>query len=53
MGAWLAVDVTQFEPAVERVMRRVCMNALVCDTMEVAMFVTWEKEHEVKCLFEM
>ena len=48
MGARLAVDVIQFEPVVERAMHHACGNALVCDTMEVAKFVTWEKSQEVK-----
>lgn len=47
-GARLAVDVIEFEPAVERAMHHACGNALVCDTMEVAKFVTWEKSQEVK-----
>ena len=47
-GARLAVDVIQFEPVVERAMHHACGNALVCDTMEVAKFVTWEKGQEVK-----
>ena len=44
----LVVDVIQFELAVERAMRHACGNALVWDTMEVAMFVTWEKGQEFK-----
>jgi structural maintenance of chromosome 1 len=47
-GARLVVDVIQFEPAVERAMHHACGNPLVCDTMEVAKFVTWEKGQEVK-----
>jgi structural maintenance of chromosome 1 len=47
-GARLAVDVIQFEPAVERAMHHACGNALVCDTMDVAKFVTWEKGQEIK-----
>lgn len=50
-GARLGVDVIQFEPAVERAMHHACGNALVCDTMEVAKFVTWEKGQEVKGVF--
>jgi structural maintenance of chromosome 1 len=50
-GAQLAVDVIQFEPAVERAMHHACGNVLVCDTMEVAKFVTWEKGQEVKGWF--
>jgi len=35
-GARLAVDVVQYEPAIERAIHHACGNALVCDTMEVA-----------------
>ena len=49
-GARLAVDVIQYEPAVERAMQHACGNALVCDTMEVAKYVCWEKGQEVKGL---
>ena len=47
-GARLAVDVIQFDPAVERAMHHACGNALVCDTMEIARFVCYDKEQEVK-----
>lgn len=47
-GARLAVDVIQFEPAVERAMHHACGNALVCDTMEVARYVCYDKGQEVK-----
>jgi structural maintenance of chromosome 1 len=47
-GARLAVDVIEFEPSVERAMHHACGNALVCDTMDVARFVCWEKGQEVK-----
>ncbi|KAL0960255.1 hypothetical protein HGRIS_011886 [Hohenbuehelia grisea] len=49
-GARLAVDVIQFDPAVERAMNHACGNALVCDTMEVARFVCYEKGQEVKAV---
>ncbi|KAN0084141.1 RecF/RecN/SMC [Tylopilus felleus] len=49
-GARLAVDVIQYEPAVERAMHHVCGNALVCDTIEVAKYVCWEKGQEVKAV---
>jgi structural maintenance of chromosome 1 len=52
-GARLAVDVIQYEPAVERAMHHVCGNALVCDTMEVAKYVCWEKGQEVKGRWRM
>jgi structural maintenance of chromosome 1 len=47
-GARLAVDVIQYEPAVERAMHHACGNALVCDTMDVARLVCWERGQEVK-----
>ncbi|KAF9517669.1 hypothetical protein BS47DRAFT_1339193 [Hydnum rufescens UP504] len=49
-GARLAVDVIQFDPAVERAMHHACGNALVCDTMEVARFVCYDKGQEVKAV---
>lgn len=47
-GARLAVDVIQFDAAVERAMHHACGNALVCDTIEVAKYVCWERGQEVK-----
>lgn len=47
-GARLAIDVIQYEPVVERAMFHACGNALVCDTMEVARYVCYEKGQEVK-----
>ncbi|KAE9404591.1 condensin complex subunit SMC1 [Gymnopus androsaceus JB14] len=49
-GARLAVDVIQYEPAVERAMHHACSNALVCDTMDVAKYVCYEKGQEVKAV---
>jgi structural maintenance of chromosome 1 len=47
-GARLAVDVIQYEPAMERAIHHACGNSLVCDTMEVARYVCYEKGQEVK-----
>ena len=47
-GARLAADVVQYEPAVERAIHHACGNALVCDTMEVARYVCYEKGQDVK-----
>ena len=47
-GARLAVDVIQYEPAMERAIHHACGNGLVCDTMEVARYVCYEKGQEVK-----
>ncbi|KAH9884117.1 cohesin complex subunit psm1 [Cubamyces lactineus] len=49
-GARLAVDVIHYDPAVERAMHHACGNALVCDTMEVARYVCYEKGQEVKAV---
>jgi chromosome segregation ATPase len=47
-GARLAVDVIQYEPVMERAIHHACGNALVCDTMEVARYICYEKGQEVK-----
>ncbi len=47
-GARLGVDVIQYEPAMERAIHHACGNALVCDTMEVARYVCYEKGQEIK-----
>lgn len=47
-GARLAIDVIQFDPAVERAMNHACGNALVCDTYDIAAYVCYEKKQDVK-----
>jgi structural maintenance of chromosome 1 len=47
-GARLAIDIITFDPSVERAMHHVCGNALVCDSMEVARNVCFERNQEVK-----
>lgn len=49
-GARLAVDVFQYEPAIERAIHHACGDALVCDTMEVARYVCYDKGQEVKAV---
>ncbi|KAN0065181.1 Structural maintenance of chromosomes protein 1 [Thecaphora frezii] len=49
-GARLAVDVVQFDSAIERAIHHACGNALVCDTMDVARQVVYEKKVEVKAV---
>ncbi|KAH9991916.1 cohesin complex subunit psm1 [Russula vinacea] len=49
-GARLAVDVIQYEPVMERAIHHACGNSLVCDTMEVARYVCYEKDQEVKAV---
>ena len=47
-GARLAVDVLEFDGSVERAIHYACGNALVCDSMDVAKHVVYEKGQEVK-----
>lgn len=49
-GARLALDVIDFDVAVERAMLFSCGNALVCDSLEVARHVAYDKGQEVKGL---
>ncbi|KAI0078626.1 cohesin complex subunit psm1 [Panus rudis PR-1116 ss-1] len=49
-GARLAVDVIQHDPAVERAIHHACGNALICDTLEIARFICYEKSQEVKAV---
>lgn len=47
-NARLALDVIEFDPAVERAMLFSCGNALVCDSMDIARHIVYEKKQEVK-----
>ena len=47
-GARLAVDVIQYDPAVERAIHHACGNALICDTSDIAMSVCVDKGQDVK-----
>ncbi|KIY53050.1 condensin complex subunit SMC1 [Fistulina hepatica ATCC 64428] len=49
-GSRLAVDVIQYDPVVERAMHHACGSALVCDTMEVARHICYDKGQEVKAV---
>nr|WJN25064.1 condensin complex subunit [Farysia itapuensis] len=49
-GARLAVDVIQYEPSIERAIHHACGNSLVCDTLEVARHVCYERKVEVKAV---
>ncbi|KZT66248.1 cohesin complex subunit psm1 [Daedalea quercina L-15889] len=49
-GARLAIDVIQFDPAVERAMHHACGNALVCDSYDIAAYVCYEKKQDVKAV---
>lgn len=47
-GARLAIDVISFDNSVERAMQHACGDALVCDSMEVARHVCYEKRQQIK-----
>ena len=47
-GARLAIDVITYDPSVEKAMQHACGNALVCDTMEIARHVCYDKGQEIK-----
>ncbi|KAF9402001.1 Structural maintenance of chromosomes protein 1 [Mortierella sp. AD011] len=49
-GARLAIDVVQYDEALERAIQYVCGNALVCDTMDVAKHVCYELNQQVKAV---
>ncbi|KAI0084077.1 condensin complex subunit SMC1 [Irpex rosettiformis] len=49
-GARLAVDVIQFDPTLERAIHHACGNALVCDTIDIARHVCFDKGQEVKAV---
>jgi structural maintenance of chromosome 1 len=52
-GARLAIDVITFDPSVERAMHHVCGNSLICDSMEVARHVCFERNQEVKGTYKL
>ena len=47
-GARLAIDCIEYDTSVERAMQHVCGNAMICDSMNVARDVCYEKAQEVK-----
>ncbi|KAF9905566.1 Structural maintenance of chromosomes protein 1 [Lobosporangium transversale] len=49
-GARLAIDVVQYDEALERAIQYVCGNDLVCDTMEVAKYVCYDLGQQVKAV---
>ncbi len=49
-GARLAVDVIQFDASIERAIHHACGNALVCDTMDIARSVVYDRKVEAKAV---
>lgn len=49
-GARLAIDIVQYDSQLERAMRYACGNALICDTLDIARNVIYEKRQQVKAV---
>ncbi|KAL9940643.1 hypothetical protein V8E36_000131 [Tilletia maclaganii] len=49
-GARLAVDVIEYAPSIERAIHFACENSVVCDSLEVAREICYEKEQRVKAV---
>lgn len=48
--ARLAMDVIQFDPSVERAMHFACGNTVLCDTMDVARTLSFERNQRIKAV---
>jgi len=49
-GARLAIDCIEYDAAVERAMQHSCGSSLICDTMDLARYISYEKGQEVKAV---
>ncbi len=47
-GARLAIDCIEYDPAVERAMQHACGSSMICDTMDIARHLRFDKGQEVK-----
>ena len=47
-GARLAIDCIEYDPAIERAMQYSCSTSLICDTMDIARHVCYDRGQEVK-----
>ena len=52
-GVRLAVDIVEHEPAIERAIHHACGSALICDSMDIARTVCYEKGQEVKGIYHL
>ncbi|KAK6361226.1 Structural maintenance of chromosomes protein 1 [Orbilia blumenaviensis] len=46
----MAIDTIEYDPSVERAMLYACGNTVVCETLEVAKYICYEKKVEVKAV---
>lgn len=49
-GARLAIDCIEYNASIERAVQFACGNTLICDNMEIARYVCYEKGQEVKAV---
>ncbi|KAJ2489679.1 Structural maintenance of chromosomes protein 1 [Coemansia sp. RSA 2050] len=49
-GARLATDVMQYDPSVEAAVMHACANALICDTVDIAKYICYERRLEAKAV---
>ncbi|KAF3285500.1 Structural maintenance of chromosomes protein 1 [Orbilia oligospora] len=49
-GMRMAIDTIDYDPSVERAMLYACGNTVVCETIEVAKYICYEKKVEVKAV---
>ncbi|KAJ2797236.1 Structural maintenance of chromosomes protein 1, partial [Coemansia helicoidea] len=49
-GARLATDVLQFDPSVEAAVMHACGGALICDSLDVARYVCYERRLDAKAV---
>ncbi|KAJ2799744.1 Structural maintenance of chromosomes protein 1, partial [Coemansia furcata] len=49
-GARLATDVMQYDPSVEAAVMHACANALICDTVDIAKYICYERKLEAKAV---
>lgn len=49
-GARLTIDTVNFEPSVERAIAYACGNSVVCDTLDIAKHICYEKKVQVEAV---
>ena len=49
-GARLAMDVMQFEPIAEKAVQYACGSSLICDGLDIARYICYERNQEVKAV---
>lgn len=52
-GARLAFDIVQYDPTVEKAVRYACGNALVCDDLDIARSICYDKQQKLKGAYSL